>query len=256
MDFNYFSPSSGKLKARVTGPIIGPNIHRGAIYLIRVNSNVYSDTTSIYVREARLKNTFKNVGQFEYLDGKLFTLELTSDRILCKLKTPTEHNIGIFPLSSSYNIDNIEVWNSYADFRVWVEELHTFEGTTLHAIKIYSVKPDDTDAPLYLPKYPRFSVGEIALTNYEGKVANVVPGLEYGYVRIDRVCQEYVPVGTGKVPIISYSVRRSWKGISMEDWNQFSRIIDYIQGEELTIKKLPVSMQSKIRSQLFDPFYR
>lgn len=258
--------------ANAVGPIIGNTpIFLNKHYLIRMKSTAIeykveqprvnistltlneSIKVNLNVREAILKKVYKNIGYFKYLDNTSVTIPLSSDKILCRLKESTG-NSRIFSFGS-VPLHLIDVWSAYADFRVWQVTVFPFEGVMLPSIQILSVRPCD-DSVSYYPINPRFNVGEIVLTDYDGKLSNIVPGVEYGYARIDRICKETLSLGLDKVSVISYSIRRSWKGISKEDYSRFFHITDCIEEGKLSIRKLPENLQSKIRFQLFDPFYR
>lgn len=255
----------GILRANVSGPVIGNEcFFLGKHYLIRIKSSQIRGMNGFHLtcKEASLEKTYKNVGYFRYMDGTSASIPLASDRILCRLTSPLlERKPFLFETVCPSEISE---WNSCADFRTWKDTAWSFDGVSTEAIRVYSLRPGDSNVVFY-PKYPRFSVGEIVLTDYDGKLSSMVPGREYGYARIDRVYQDMLSLGLDSVPIVAYSVRRSWKGISREDWNQFSRLSDYeecklhngeLKTQKLSIRKLPENIQSKLRFQLFDPFYR
>ena len=243
---------SGQVKADVTGPL---NYHNG-IWLIRFPKPGRMQAQGPFAREAKLLAVVKNVGKFQYSDGTTVNIHLASDRILGTM-AKSAGNPGIFSLSEGSFSKNKKVsWNETADFRVWSEEMHTFEGASLEAIKIFDFRyPNGKDA-LFYPKYPRFEVGEIVLTGYSGRHEQVIHGLEYGYARVDSIRSEFEFIGTERVPLIHYFIRRSWKNILRDEWNRLLRISDHVQGEDYSIHKQATSVQTKIRFQLFDPFYR
>ena len=250
------SPTSGKLRASVS--VEKPNwigvMHSVGPWLLRVPRPVKSEPGSdIFAREADLVQVFRNTGKYLYRDGTTVSVDLTSERVL-GLLSESLNMVGAFPVST-IPVKAVSYWNESADFRTFGLRPHTFEGVPLEALCIYDIRPGYNDA-VYYPKYPRFSVGEIVLTDFLPD--DFMTGTTYGYARIDRVSTEQVRLGADTVPIVTYTVRRSWKGISTEDWNQQSKITDSEASDKpgVTMKKVPTSVQAKVRHQLFDPFYR
>ena len=250
------NPTSGRLKASVS--VSSPNwigvIHNAGPWLIRVPRPAKCEPCSdIFVREADLCKVFRNTGKFIYRDGTSVSIDLASEKIL-GLLNESLNMVGAFPISTIPS-RAVSFWNEYADFRTYNERLRAFEGVPMEALCVYDLRPGYGDV-VYYPKYPRFSVGEIILTDYIPD--DSLPGIEYGYARIDRITEEHVLLGAERMPVTTYTIRRSWKGISTEDWNQQSKITDSdVSGKKgISMRKVPSSVQAKVRHALFDPFYR
>lgn len=243
-----FTSLTGKVRAEVT---CSPNLG-ASNWLIRVPKPGWHLAPGIFVKEARFIAKYKNVAKFQYLSGACISLDLTSDLLLATLSSST----GIkeaFPITG-LNPDLLFAWNTYADFRIHRPSSCKFQGVELEAVEVFDIRPKSGVTPAFYPRHARFCVGEIVSTKFEPDDA--VPGVNYGYARVERVSDETEPLGLDTISLVTYTIRRSWKGISTQDWNQFSRLKDYIQGDIATMDKLPSSVQSKIRRQLFDPYYR
>ena len=250
------NPTSGRLKASVS--VERPNwigvIHNAGPWLLRVPRPAKCEPGSdIFVKEADLIKVFRNTGKFVYRDGTSVSVDLASENII-GLLNESLNMVGTFPISTIPS-RVVSFWNEYADFRTYNERQRAFEGVPMEAWCVYDLRPGYGDV-VYYPKYPRFSVGEIVLTDYLPD--DSMPGITYGYARIDRVTEEHLRLGAERMPVTTYTVRRSWKGISTEDWNQQSKITDAdISGKPgLSMRKVASSVQAKVRHALFDPFYR
>ena len=252
----HIDSKSGRLQAAVSSPLVGNlAMQSPGPWLIRVSKPAVRpgcpDASDIYAKEAELVKVYRNTGQYKFLDGTTITLELTSDRILGLLRNSTCFP-GVFPIGT-LPVKKVLTWNGNADFRVAELCSHVFEGVNLEAYHVYDIRPGQKN-DAYYPRYPRFKVGDIAETSYtpDDSVATV----SYGYVRIDGSSEDCLFLGSDPLSVVHYSIRRSWKGISNEDWNQRTRMADCDINGSLTLSLLPTSVQANIRRQLFDPFYR
>ena len=248
--------SAGRLQASVSSPLVGNlAMQSPGPWLIRVSKPSVRpgnpEASDIYAKEAELVKVYRNTGRYKLLDGTTISLELTSDRILGLLRNSTCY-AGAFPVGT-LPVKQVLTWNENADFRVSELCSHVFEGINLEAFHVYDIRPSHKN-DAYYPRYPRFKVGDIAETSY--KPDDDVDTVSYGYVRIDGTAEECLFLGSDPLAVIHYTIRRSWRGISNEDWNHHTKMADCDVNGSLTLNMLPTSVQSNIRHQLFDPFYR